>query len=153
MPWAGRGERGAAASPPEILQRTSRVLILPEALDERRTRQAVGIPKALQKHDRGHRRLVRIADLNGNSIEFSYHNGVLTKIEDNLHRTIALDRNQRRLVERIRLEGSHRAAQYKYNEAGELIYSEDADGNKYAYRYDSHGRHNLVSISGSARRK
>ena len=91
-------------------------------------------------------RLIRIADKNGNSIDFTYgKDGHIQKLVDNFNRKMFYSFNSQGFVAKIEGEGGKKA-EYKYNNLGELTFSKDVDGNAYSYKYDSQSRHNLVEI-------
>lgn len=90
-------------------------------------------------------KLVRVSDSNGNSIKLSYDLlNHLSQLSDNFGRRIDIFSNSSGLVERVVERERGRSALYRYNDAGDLIYSKDVDGNEYTYAYDA--IHNLTKI-------
>ncbi|MBI2605480.1 MAG: RHS repeat protein [Deltaproteobacteria bacterium] len=93
--------------------------------------------------DKGH--LTRWTDKNGNFIALGYDKiGNLAWLQDNFNRRVTFTVNGRGKVEKVTGEKGKEAV-YAYN-GDELVSSKDTDGNVYAYRYSTNGRHNLVEI-------
>ncbi|MEO5969465.1 MAG: DUF6531 domain-containing protein [Bdellovibrionia bacterium] len=90
-------------------------------------------------------RLVKISDKNGNFISINNKNGY-KELLDNFNRKIILRFNVKGLLTDIEGENQKRA-KYTYNAQDELVSSVDVDKNTFTYKYDSLGRHNLISIS------
>lgn len=89
-------------------------------------------------------KLARVVDKNGNFINMTYdRTGHLATMQDNLNRKIYFTFNKNGKVEKVQSDA--KVAQYKYS-GDELVYSKDAAGNVYEYKYSSNGRHNLVEI-------
>ncbi|MBI3543146.1 MAG: RHS repeat protein [Deltaproteobacteria bacterium] len=93
--------------------------------------------------NQGH--LTRMADKNGNFMNLAYDKaGHLATIQDSLNRRMTFTFNRFGKVEKVVGENG-KVCTYKYS-GNELIYSKDADGNVYEYKYSQNGRHNLVEI-------
>jgi len=95
-------------------------------------------------NDKGN--LVRVADKNGNVIDFTYgKDGRLEKLVDSFNRKMFFSFNTKGLIERIQGEDG-KEVKYVYNQAGELAESKDVEGNVYKYKYSADGQHNLTEI-------
>lgn len=90
-------------------------------------------------------RLVRVTDKNRNFIKLAYDKaGHLASLQDNFNRKMTFETNPQGKIEKVTGENG-KTAVYKYS-GPELVYSKDADGNAYEYRYSTNGRHNLVEV-------
>lgn len=89
-------------------------------------------------------KLARMADKNGNFLTLEYDKaGHLAALQDNLHRRIGFAFNAAGKVEKVSCD--NKVSTYKYA-GNELVYSKDAEGNVYEYKYSANGRHNLVEV-------
>ncbi|MEW6058141.1 MAG: DUF6531 domain-containing protein [Bdellovibrionota bacterium] len=90
-------------------------------------------------------KLARIADKNGNFLNIKYDkSGNISFIQDNLNRRVNFVFNSAKKVEKITADNG-KTCIYKYK-GNELVYSKDAEGNVYEYKYSTNGRFNLVEV-------
>ncbi|MBI4925615.1 MAG: hypothetical protein HY843_06790 [Bdellovibrio sp.] len=98
-----------------------------------------------------HGKLKKIKDRNNNYIML-YHkdDGGLEKIVDNFNRKIFVSLNSNGKI--IKIQGENKKETiYQYNDKNDLVYSKDAEGNIYKYKYDE--KHNMTEIEYSDNKK
>jgi YD repeat-containing protein len=104
-----------------------------------------GQGKDLHFNERG--RLVKIADINKNAIDFVYDaTNRLTLVKDNFNNQIKVNwKDFGKFPRIVLLEGATSKARYEYNNVGDLTKAFGADGVPYGYSYDD--EHNMTKIS------
>ena len=86
--------------------------------------------------------LTALSDRNGNTIQLTYSDGVLTGIIDTVGRRLAVSTDPLGRITRI-VDPAGRSLQYYYNGAGDLVAFTDANGGLFAYSYD--GLHQMLT--------
>jgi RHS repeat-associated protein len=84
------------------------------------------------------RRIVRVSDLDGNVLTFTYSGGTLSSVQDASGRVITLGYVNNRLS--TVSDSSGRGVGYGYNEKNELTSYTDPEGKVWGYGYDDHHR-------------
>ena len=93
-----------------------------------------------------HKRLTRIEEINGNSLNFSYTDTLLTQISDPASRSIQLTYQNGKLKQvNDALATPVRSIKYKYDAGGNLTEVEDPLGIKFKYGYLINGPLNLFT--------
>jgi len=82
-----------------------------------------------------HRRLTRMEERNGNFLNFTYTDSLLTLIADAAGRTIQLSYTAGKLTQVTDANGSPRTVNYSYDAAGNLTKVTDPVGNETRYQY------------------
>jgi len=86
--------------------------------------------------------LTAVSDHNGNAIQLTYSNGILTAIVDTAGRRLVVYADPTGRITGI-LDPAGRSLQYQYDSAGNLVSFTDANGGKFTYTYD--GSHQMLT--------
>jgi RHS repeat-associated protein len=86
--------------------------------------------------------LTAVSDRNGNTIQLTYSNGILTVITDTVGRPFAVSADPAGRITQI-LGPAGRSLQYQYDAAGNLVAFTDSNGGTFTYTYD--GAHEMLT--------
>lgn len=95
--------------------------------------------------DPAHKRLTRINDRYGNTIELTYTDSLLTGLEDATGRSVALEYTDGLLTSVASQTSPARTVSYTYDAEGNLVKVTDALGQDIIYVYDD--AHNLIGMA------
>jgi YD repeat-containing protein len=88
--------------------------------------------------------LISVSDRNGNTIQLSYSNGILTAITDTVGRHLVVSADPSGRITAI-VDPAGRSVQYQYDGTGNLIAFTDANGGKFTYAYN--GSHQMLTAA------
>ncbi len=95
-------------------------------------------------------KLQKIVDKNNYKVEFTYKSNNLYSIKDSKAKQIYFKWNSNRRVKAM-WSAKDKIASFKYNNVGDLVFSQDVGGHAYGYKYDNN--HNLTKIIYNPNRK